>query len=357
MLRRPLALFFAFALAGCAAQPARLASVPKPDWAFQQSDLAPDPAFRFGKLDNGMRFIIRHNATPPGTASVRLDIAAGSLDEREDERGFAHFVEHMAFNGSTHVPEGEMVKVLERAGLSFGADTNAQTSFDQTLYQLDLPRNDPALLDTALMLLRETAGELAFDPQAVAREKGVVLSELRDGQGYALDNLKDQIAFLYPKATYPRRLPIGTAATVGGASAAALKAFWAREYVPAKATLVVVGDFDADTVEQAIRARFADWQPAPPAPRPGEGKVLPRQKGKTDVWIDPALSERITASRHGPWHDEPDTVAVRRVKLLRQIGYGVVNRRFLRMSRAVSPPFRGAGLGTSDVFKIGRTTA
>lgn len=356
MLRRPLALFFAFALAGCAAQPARLASVPKPDWAFQQSDLAPDPAFRFGKLDNGMRFIIRHNATPPGTASVRLDIAAGSLDEREDERGFAHFVEHMAFNGSTHVPEGEMVKVLERAGLSFGADTNAQTSFEQTLYQLDLPRNDPALLDTALMLLRETAGELAFDPQAVAREKGVVLSELRDGQGYALDNLKDQIAFLYPKATYPRRLPIGTAATVGGASAAALKAFWAREYVPAKATLVVVGDFDADKVEQAIRARFADWQPAPPPPRPGEGKVLPRQKGKTDVWIDPALSERITASRHGPWHDDPDTVAVRRVKLLRQIGYGVVNRRFLRMSRAVSPPFRGAGLGTSDVFRIGCTT-
>ncbi len=356
ILRRLFPLAAALSLAACAAQPATVSSAPKPTWAFQQSDLPPDPAYRYGQLPNGMRFIIRRNATPAGTAQVRMDIATGSLDEREGERGFAHFVEHMAFNGSTHVPEGEMVKLLERNGLSFGADTNAQTSFEQTLYMLDLPRNDAKLVDTTLMLMRETASELTFDPDAVARERGVVLSELRDGQGWSRTNLEDQLAFFYPDATYPKRLPIGTVETLNAATAPALKAFWAREYVPSKTTLIVVGDFDPDVVEQAIRTRFADWQERQETPRPDQGKVDPRQKARVDIHLDPSLSERVTASRHGPWLDEPDTIANRRRNLLRQIGYGVINRRLARLSRAIDPPFRGAGFGTSEVFRIGRTT-
>ena len=356
LLRRLLALLPALLLAACAAQPAHLASTSRPLWAFQHSDLAPDPAYRFGTLPNGMRYIIRHNAAPKGTAEVRMQVDAGSLDEGDSERGFAHYVEHMAFNGSAHVPEGEMVKLLERDGLAFGADTNAQTSFEQTLYMLDLPRADPKLLDTALMLLRETASELTFDPAAVARERGVVLSELRDGQGYGLENAKDQMAFLYPRARYPQRLPIGTAESLNAATAAALKAFWARNYVPAKTTLILIGDFDADAALAAIRARFETWQPAPAVPRPDQGRVLPKQQGETRIHIDPALSERITVSRHGPWLNESDTAATRRRALLRQIGYGVINRRLLRIARAPVPPFRGAGFGTSPVFKIGRTT-
>ncbi|WP_062785062.1 M16 family metallopeptidase [Novosphingobium capsulatum] len=331
-------------------------AAPAPTWVFQKSDLPPDPRFRFGQLANGMRTIIVANAMPKGTVQVRLDVATGSLDETAAERGFAHFVEHMAFNGSTHVPEGEMVRLLERKGLAFGADTNAQTSFEQTTYMLDLPRNDPDLIDTALMLMRETASELTFSPGAVNRERGVVLSELRDGQGYALDNFHDQLAFFYPKATYPQRLPIGTVATIDAATAQALKDFWHRHYVPAKTTLVVIGDVDPAKVEQAITARFADWQAAPAPPRPGQGKVLPGQHGKTDLWTNPALAERVTVARHGPWLDEPDTIASRRENLLRQIGYGIINRRFQTLSRQVDAPFRGAGFGTGDVFKIGRTT-
>lgn len=356
ILRRLLPLAAALTLTACAAQPAQIASAPKPTWAFQQSDLPPDPAYRYGQLPNGMRFIIRRNATPIGTAQVRMDIATGSLDEREGERGFAHFVEHMAFNGSTRVPEGEMIRLLERNGLSFGADTNAQTSFEQTLYMLDLPRNDAKLLDTTLMLMRETASELTFDPDAVARERGVVLSELRDGQGWSRTNLEDQLAFFYPDATYPKRLPIGTVETLNAATAPALKAFWAREYVPSKTTLIVVGDFDPDVVEQAIRTRFVDWQERQETPRPDQGKVDPKQKARVDIHLDPSLSERVTASRHGPWLLEPDTIANRRRNLLRQIGYGVVNRRLARLSRTIDPPFRGAGFGTSEVFRIGRTT-
>lgn len=346
-----------FALLLLAALPlAPAAAKPAPVWAFERSDLAPDPAFRFGRLPNGMRYVVRHNATPKGTAEVRLQIDTGSLDERDGERGFAHFVEHMAFNGSTHVPEGEMVKLLEREGLAFGADTNAQTSFEQTMYLLSLPRNDPKLLDTALMLLREAASELTFDPAAVDRERGVVLSELRDGQGFALDNSKDQMAFLYPRAHYPDRLPIGTVESLKAATAEALKAFWAREYVPAKATLIVVGDFDADALEAAIRARFADWPARKAAKRPDQGRVLVDQQGMSRIHLDPALSERVTVSRHARWRREPDTEESRRVNLLRQLGYGVINRRLQRLTRLPQPPFRGAGFGTGEVFHIGRTT-
>lgn len=253
-------LLFAFvlstsALAACAPQRGAVSSVAppaKPTWAFEVSDVPIDEDYRFGKLDNGMRYVIRSNATPKGQALVRMVVGAGSLDEADDERGFAHFIEHMAFNGSTNVPEGEMVKLLERQGLAFGADTNASTGFERTEYKLDLPRNDPALLDTALMLMRETASELTISQAAVERERGVVLSEKRDRNTFALRNFEDQMQFLHPQARYPRRLPIGTEETLNNATADRLRAFWRREYVPAQTTLLVIGDFPVEAVEALI---------------------------------------------------------------------------------------------------------
>lgn len=363
-LLRPALLLLLSALAACAPQQARVEAVSsaplsprtKPTWAFEASDVPLDPAFRFGRLANGMRYVIRQNATPKGTALVRMQVAAGSLDESETERGFAHYVEHMAFNGSSNVPEGEMIRLLERQGLAFGADTNATTGFEQTTYMLDLPKNDPALLDTALMLMRETASELSFTPEAVERERGVVLAEMRDRNSWQYRNTIDQIAFLHPQARYGRRLPIGSEAALRAATAESLKAFWRREYVPARTTVVVVGDFAADQVEQAIRARFDSWAPAPAEPPPDPGPVDVAAQNRTDIYIDPALTERITASRHGPYPDEPDTLAQRREDTLRQIGYGVINRRLTRLARQADPPFRDAGVGTGAVFKVGRST-
>lgn len=360
MRRLLLFVISALALSACAPQVERVASVAapreKPVWAFQASDVPVDPDFRFGQLDNGMRFAIRQNATPKGTALVRMEIAAGSLDEYDHERGFAHFVEHMAFNGSTRVPEGEMIRLLERSGLAFGADTNAQTSFDRTTYMLDLPRNDTKLLDTALMLMRETASELTISQEAVDRERGVILSEMRDRNSWMLRNLEDQINFVNPGSLYSQRLPIGTAETLNAASSESLRAFWRREYVPRQATLIVVGDFPPDTVEFAIRSHFDTWTPAPAEPQPDAGPVLPEDGGRTGIHLDPALSERITASRNGVWLEEPDTIAQRRENLLRQVGYGIVNRRLQRSARQADPPFRGAGFGTGAVFRSGRTT-
>ena len=346
------------ALSACAPRAGHIASAAtaKPTWAFEQSDVPVDPGFRFGVLSNGMRYVIRRNANPKGTALVRMQVEAGSLDEHDDERGFAHYVEHMAFNGSTRVPEGEMVKLLERDGLAFGADTNASTDYQHTTYKLDLPRADPALLDTALMLMRETASELTFTPAAVDRERGVVMSEMRDRGGYQLKAYEDQIGFLLPGSQLAARLPIGTHQSLEAASAPGLKGFWAREYVPGHVTLFVVGEFDPEQVETQIRSKFGDWQAAPVEPLPKAGPMTPKAKALTDVYVDPALSERISVSRKGAWLVEPDNLAQRRENLLRQVGYAVINRRLLRRSREPNAPFRGASYGTSDLFREGRAT-
>ncbi len=343
-------------LSACATTPRQAFAPTSIAWPLPKSDVPVDPSYRLGQLPNGMRYALRANQTPKGTAIVRLEIAAGSLDEADGELGFAHFVEHMAFNGSTRVPEGEMVKLLERRGLAFGADTNAETSFDRTTYRLDLPRSDPALLDTALMLMRETAGELTFSPSAVERERGIILAERRDRNTYALRNALDSAQFAFPNARFAKRFPIGSEETIRGASAEALRSFWRHNYVPSKATLIVIGDFDADTVEADIRQRFSTWAAAPNVPQPLAGPVKTADAARSDVFTDQALSERVIASRNGKWRRLPDSIATRQESLLRSIGYGIINRRLLRLSRLEKPPFRAAGFGTGPVFKVGRTT-
>jgi zinc protease len=302
-----------------------------------------------------MRTVIVANALPKGTVQVRLDVATGSLDETARERGFAHFVEHMAFNGSTHVPEGEMVRLLERKGLAFGADTNAQTSFEQTTYMLDLPRNDADLIDTALMLMRETASELTFARSRRARTRRGAVGTARWPGLCARQFPRPARVLLSQGDLSPapadrhggddrRRDRTGPQ----GFLAAPLRA--RQDHAG--------GDRRCRSGQGGTGHRRPLWRLAGgPAPaRPDQGKVLPGQKGQTDVWTNPALAERVTVARHGRWLDEPDTIANRRENLLRQIGYGIVNRRFQTLSRRVDAPFRGAGLGTSDVFKIGRTT-
>src|SRR5690606_16574197 len=142
-------------------------------------------------------------------AALRLRLDAGSLMEADDQQGLAHFLEHMAFNGSKSVPEGDMVKILERLGLAFGADTNASTSFNETVYKLDLPRTDAETVDTSLMLLREAAGELLISPAAVDRERGVVLSEERTRATPGYRVFKARMDFLLRGQLPPKRLPIG----------------------------------------------------------------------------------------------------------------------------------------------------
>ena len=148
-----------------------------PAWPQAASDIPMDPALKFGTLPNGMRYAIMKNTTPKGEVSIRLRIAAARCYETEAQRGLAHFVEHMAFRGTTRVPDGELFKTLERLGLRAGADTNARTGELDTVYQFDLPNIDEQTIDTGLMMTREIASEITFNPDAFQAERGPVLSE------------------------------------------------------------------------------------------------------------------------------------------------------------------------------------
>lgn len=343
-----------------AEQPVVDASLEQADydpWPFAASDLPVDPAYRFGALANGMRYIIRPNASPPGQGKVQLWVNFGSAAEEDSERGLAHFIEHMAFNGSTNLPEGEMVKLLEREGLAFGADTNASTGFDTTLYKLELPRNDMALLNTALMLMRETASEISFNEDAVAREKGVILSERRVRDTYALRGVADQLRFFYPEARFSDRMPIGKTRTIEATTGEQLRDLYRRYYRPDNAALIVVGDYDADAVEALVRQHFSSWNPTNPVPLPEFGPVDPAQAGEDDIYLHAALPEKLTIARHAVFEDRPDTIANRQQNILRQVGYGILNRRLQRLSRLEDPPFRAATLATGDFLEVSRITS
>lgn len=326
------------------------------EWTYARSDLAVDPAWIFGTLPNGMRYVLRHNETPVGTALVQLRIGSGSLEETDEERGLAHYLEHMAFNGSAKVPEGEMVKLLERKGLAFGADTNASTGFETTTYKLDLPRTDGDMIDTALMLMRETASNLTLSADAVERERGVILSEKRDRNTVDLRAWEDSWQFMAPGARHTQRLPIGTDETIHAADPARLRGFYTRTYVPANTVLIVVGDIDVAQVEAKIHAMFGDWRPsAPPLPKV-PSPIDANRTGLNHAYLDPALSEQVDVIRLAPWRDEADTMAQRQQNALQMVGYAIVNRRLAQLARTEDPPFRAAKFGSGDHFQSARTT-
>src|SRR3954462_6142133 len=159
------------------------AAVPFPQ---ETSDLKADPSVRFGTLPNGLRYAVMPNREPQGRASMRLFVNVGSLNENEDQRGLAHFLEHMAFNGSSHYPPGTLVEFFQRMGMSFGGDTNASTSFDHTVYLLELPDVKPATVAEGLQVFSDYAGGLLLEPKEIDKERGIILSEkrTRDSVGF-----------------------------------------------------------------------------------------------------------------------------------------------------------------------------
>lgn len=321
-------------------------------WAHEASDIAPDPSVRFGNLPNGMRYALMHNALPAEAVSLRLSVAFGSLYETEAERGLAHFIEHMAFNGSTHVPEGEMVKILERLGLAFGADTNASTGQFFTTYQLDLPKASDDLLDESLLLLRETASELTFDASAIDRERGVVLSEWRRGDNFQRRRSEQQLDFLLPGSLAASRSPIGKQAVIETANRDALVSLYQRFYRPERTTLVMVGDFDVDAVEAKIRARFGDWVARGEAgAEPDLAYALKPRGFEASVFTHKDGGDSINVTSLKPYRQVVDTGAQRREDNLLMFAIAALSRRLSPMANWDEPPFRIAGLSTGDLLE------
>lgn len=321
-------------------------------WNFAASDVPVDPSIVFGVLPNGMKYALLKNSTPKDSVVLRMRFAVGSFAEAEDQRGLAHFLEHMAFNGSTNVPEGEMIKLLERKGLAFGADTNASTGFDETVYQLDLPNASDDLIDTGLMLMRETGSNLTIDPAAVDRERGIILSERRARDTYQLRSLIDQLGFQMQGMTVANRIPVGTEEVIRTAPASRIRDLYDRYYRPERATLVLVGDFDPAAIEAKIKARFSDWKGRGPAGAdPDIGNVDYARTVAADDFVDPAIQDSVTIASFKPWVEEPDTKAKRARKLAEDIGEAIVSRRLAKRALDEDSPILTGYFGEASGWK------
>ncbi len=324
---------------------------PSQPWAQNASDLKADERIRFGTLPNGMRYALMHNATPPGQASFRLRIDAGSLHEDNDQKGLAHFSEHMLFNGTENVPENEMLRILERLGLAFGADTNAFTSFDQTAYMLELPRTDDETVDTSLMIMREQVSRALMEASAIDAERDVIVGEARLRDSPQLRALKAQIGLLAPGQRLADRLPIGDLDIIRTAPTQRFVDFYRAYYRPERATFIAVGDFDVDAMEAKIKAKFADWTNSHPAgPNPDLGTLAPRE-AESRIVVEPGVQSSIDLYWTRAADLRPDTIALRREDTISSLGMAVLNRRLGEISRQDNPPFISASGGNGSFFK------
>ena len=333
------------------------AAAPAGVWPQSYADLPPDPAMRFGTLPNGLRYVVMKNTTPGGQASLRLRIDAGSMQETDAQQGLAHFLEHMAFDGSKHVPEGEMVKILQRHGLAFGADTNASTSWENTTFKLDLPKADDDTVDNSLMLLREIASELTLNQASIDHERGIVLSEerLRDTPNYEV--LKQSFGFSLQGLRAIDRFPIGQVEVIQHASHQQIADFYGKYYRPSRAVLVAVGDFDPDAMEAKIKAKFGDWTASGPAGADPDLGTATARGPQAHVIVQPGGPQIVQLEWIAPSDRALDSVAKRRRATIESLGFGILNRRLDKLVRADSPPFVGAGAYRQEVFHSARVTS
>ncbi|MDB6169258.1 MAG: peptidase domain protein, partial [Verrucomicrobia bacterium] len=250
---------------GSAAGAASRTAPPLPPFAQTGSDLRPDPAAHFGTLPNGLRYVIYPNHVPKGRASLRLLVIAGSLQETEEQRGLAHFLEHMAFNGGTHFKAGTLVEFFQRMGMSFGGDTNASTSFDRTLYLLELPDTREATLAEGFSVLADDAGGLLLPPEMIEKERGIVLSEKRARDSVSYRTFVSQFETTRGDTLFPKRIPIGLPEVIEHATRERFVDFWNTWYRPERMAVVVVGDVDVPAVERQIVAAFSGIAARAPA--------------------------------------------------------------------------------------------
>lgn len=323
-------------------------------FAHDRSDIAPDANVRYGQLENGMRYAIMPNATPPNTASIRMAFNVGSLVEDEDQRGLAHFVEHMAFNGSENVPEGEMVALLERYGLEFGPDTNAGTNREFVVYQLDMPETDEETLDTGLFLMRETASNLTLEIGAIDRERDIILSEerVRNTPIRRWSNALSE--FRYPGSRLAQRDAIGLPEVISTAPREAFTRYYETYYTPDRAFISVVGDVDADALEAAIIEAFGDWESREQdTPDIVAGEVDPDRGFATGYFHDPEFFTVLTVELIKPDTIEPDTAAARFEGLIDTLGTSILSRRFTTIiNTGTSPLLQGGASYSTDEFGI-----
>ncbi len=322
-----------------------------------------DAAVRHGTLPNGLTYYVRENHRPEKRVALRLAVKAGSLYEAPDQQGLAHLIEHMAFNGSAHFKPGELVAYFESTGARLGPHVNAYTSFDETVYMLELPSDDPAILAHGLTALADFAGGLTLDPAEIEKEKGVVIEEWRGGLG-ASSRIRDkQLPLIYAGSRYAERLPIGKPEIIRAAPPERLRAFYDTWYRPERMAIVAVGDVDGARLEQQIRETFGGiTDRAPAAAEPSHD--VPLNSGlAAGVATDPELtSSSVQVIRREP-HEREDRVGDYRRSLVQSMVSRMINARLSEIGRRPDADFLGAGVGggtlgpTVDSFSLGASVA
>ena len=266
----PLALVLFAAAPVQAAEPT--AVIPAVPWPHEAGDLPPDPAIAWGRLPNGLHYAVRANAEPRARISLCLLVDAGSRLERDDQRGYAHFVEHLAFAGTRRFPAGTLIQTLQRHGMAFGAEVSAFTNLTSTFYLLNLAGNNEASLDEGLRVLRDFADGIEFAPEQIRKERGVILSEKRTRESGPERVSWARFAAVYASTLLPQRHPIGEVAVLERAEPAGLREFYDTWYRPERMVLIAVGDTTTGMLATQIERQFADFRPRRPAvPEPDWG--------------------------------------------------------------------------------------
>ena len=312
-----------------------------------------DPAIAQGTLPNGLRYYVRANRKPEHRAELRLAVKAGSILEEDDQQGLAHFVEHMAFNGTGHFPKHDVVAFLESLGMRFGADINAGTSFDDTVYTLTVPTDKPDVLDRALLILEDWAHDVSFEPEEIEKERGVVMEEWRLRRG-AGARVSDRVLPIVLKGSrYADRVPIGKTDVIQTFKADRLKKFYSDWYRPNLMAVVAVGDFDQAQVVDLVKRHFAPLANPPSAPARTVYDVPNRSGSTVTVITDKELTTTNVEVDYLVPTRPYGAVGVYRQRMIDRLFASMLSARLGDVAQRPGAPFLGAGTGRG--LMLGRT--
>ncbi|MBD3730335.1 MAG: insulinase family protein [Sphingomonadales bacterium] len=324
--------------------------VPKPKylqsddkaWLYRGSDIPHDKEWVFGELPNGLRYAVRRNGVPPGQVSIRIRIDAGSLYEKDSERGFAHLIEHLTFRESKYLGDGQAIPKWQDMGATFGSDTNAETSPTHTVFKLDLPGITPQKLEESFKLLSGMVREPALSASNLKADVPIVLAEKRENGGAGQRVAEQTRQTLFAGQLLADRLPIGTEQTLLAATPASVRAFHDRWYRPENTVIVVAGDADPMQLAAMIEQWFGDWKGKGPhvaAPNFGDPKAPAGADpanpiGETQVLVEPDLPRSMSYAIMRPWRPVTDTIVYNQGLLLDAVAQAIINRRLESRARA-----------------------
>ncbi|MDE3253188.1 MAG: insulinase family protein, partial [Bacteroidota bacterium] len=318
-----------------------------------------EPGLVIGKLKNGLTYYILQNKEPRNRAELRLVVNAGSVQETDKQVGLAHFVEHMCFNGTRHFQKNELVNFLEKSGVNFGADLNASTSFDETVYELQVPTDSPTVYHQAMQILEDWAHEVSFDPVEIDKERGVIVEEWRLGLG-ADARLRDKyFPILFKGSQYAKRLPIGTKANIDTAHYNTIRSFYKDWYRPDLEAVIVVGDVNVAETEQMIRDHF-EKIPASMHPRKRIHYGIPSHKEtRAAILTDPEQPYNVIQIYYTlPKAPPVTTEKLYRESLVREMFNQMISSRLDELAQKPDAPFLfgsssyGGFIGDKDAFSL-----